>query len=363
MGRKNLVGMTLAQLQQVAVENGMPLFTARQLADWLYVKQVSSIDSMTNISLKHRAMLAENYEVGLSEPSLNAASDDGTVKFLFPVRNGHSVETVYIPDGDRATLCVSSQVGCKMGCIFCMTGRQQYTASLTAGEILNQILSLPGKETLTNVVFMGMGEPLDNLENVLAVQEILTAPWGFGWSPKRITISTVGLRRELKQLIEGCECHIAVSLHAPTPEKRRELIPAEKAFSMTEMLEVLRRYDFSHQRRLSFEYTMFDGVNDSPDDARQLVKALHGLSCRVNLIRFHAIPDSPLRPVPEGRMAEFRDWLTAHGVFATIRASRGEDIWAACGMLSTSEQEKSSVSVKRGGQREPVNPVLAGNIE
>ncbi|MBO7416108.1 MAG: 23S rRNA (adenine(2503)-C(2))-methyltransferase RlmN [Bacteroidaceae bacterium] len=363
MGRKNLVGMTLAQLQQVAVENGMPLFTARQLADWLYVKQVSSIDSMTNISLKHRAMLAENYEVGLSEPSLNAASDDGTVKFLFPVRNGHFVETVYIPDGDRATLCVSSQVGCKMGCIFCMTGRQQYTASLTAGEILNQILSLPGKETLTNVVFMGMGEPLDNLENVLAVQEILTAPWGFGWSPKRITISTVGLRRELKQLIEGCECHIAVSLHAPTPEKRRELIPAEKAFSMTEMLEVLRRYDFSHQRRLSFEYTMFDGVNDSLDDARQLMEALHGLSCRVNLIRFHAIPDSPLRPVPEGRMTEFRDWLTAHGVFATIRASRGEDIWAACGMLSTSEQEKSGVSVKREEQREPVNPVMAEKVE
>jgi len=342
MGRKNLVGMTLAQLQQVAVENGMPLFTARQMADWLYVKQVSSIDSMTNISLRHRARLAESYEVALSAPSHAAASEDGTVKYLFPVKDGHFVEAVYIPDGERATLCISSQVGCKMGCVFCMTGRQRYTASLDAGEILNQILSLPGKENLTNVVFMGMGEPLDNLGNVLAVQEILTAPWGLGWSPRRITISTVGLRRELKQLIEGCGCHIAVSLHAATPEKRRELIPAEKAFSMTEMLEVLRRYDFSHQRRLSFEYTMFEGVNDSIDDARQLIKALHGLSCRVNLIRFHAIPDSPLRPVPEERMTEFRDWLTAHGVFATIRASRGEDIWAACGMLSTSEQDKSN---------------------
>ena len=216
-----------------------------------------------------------------------------------------------------------------------MTGRQHYTASLTAGEILNQILSLPGKETLTNVVFMGMGEPLDNLDNVLAVQEILTSPWGFGWSHKRITISTVGLRRELKQLIEGCDCHIAVSLHAPTPAVRRELIPAEKAFSMTEMLEVLRRYDFSHQRRLSFEYTMFDGVNDSPDDAIQLVRTLEGLSCRVNLIRFHAIPDSPLRPVSEDCMIRFRDILNNHGVTATIRTSRGEDIWAACGMLST----------------------------
>ncbi|MBR6370073.1 MAG: 23S rRNA (adenine(2503)-C(2))-methyltransferase RlmN [Bacteroidaceae bacterium] len=341
MARRNLIGMTLAQLQKVVAENGMPLFTARQIADWLYVKQVHSIEEMTNLSLKHRAMLAERYEVGLAAPSDKAASTDGTVKYLFSVQDAHFVEAVYIPDGDRATLCISSQVGCKMGCVFCMTGRQHYTASLTAGEILNQILSLPGKGKLTNVVFMGMGEPLDNLENVLAVQEILTAPWGLGWSPKRITISTVGLRRELKQLIEGCECHIAVSLHASTPEKRRELIPAEKAFSMMEMLEVLRRYDFSHQRRLSFEYTMFDGVNDSIDDARQLVVALNGLSCRVNLIRYHTIPDCPLRPVSEERMTEFRNWLTAHGIFATIRASRGEDIWAACGMLSTSEQEKS----------------------
>lgn len=339
--RKNLVGMTLAGLQQVAVENGMPLFTAKQMADWLYVKQVSSIDDMTNISLKFRAKLAEKYDLILTPPAHEAASADGTVKYLFPVADGHYVEAVYIPDDDRATLCISSQVGCKMGCVFCMTGRQHYTASLSAGEILNQILSLPQKSSLTNVVFMGMGEPLDNLENVLAVQEILCAPWGMGWSPKRITISTVGLRRELKQLIEGCDCHIAVSLHAPTPEKRRELIPAEKAFPMTEMLEVLRRYDFSHQRRLSFEYTMFSGVNDSIDDARQLVRALNGLSCRVNLIRFHAIPDSPLRPVPEERMVEFRDWLTNHGVFATIRASRGEDIWAACGMLSTAKNEQS----------------------
>ena len=240
------MGLTLAELQQVAVETGMPMFAAKQMADWLYVKQVSSIDQMTNISLKLRERLAANYEVALAAPSHAAASQDGTVKYLFPVQDGHFVEAVYIPDADRATLCISSQVGCKMGCVFCMTGRQHYTASLTAGEILNQILSLPGKENLTNVVFMGMGEPLDNLQNVLAVQEIMTAPWGFGWSPKRITISTVGLRRELKQLIEGCECHIAVSLHAPTPQKRRELIPAEKAFSMTEMLEVLRRYDRVH---------------------------------------------------------------------------------------------------------------------
>lgn len=341
MERKNLVGLTLAGLQQVALENGMPLFSAKQMAEWLYVRQVSDISQMTNISLKFRQKLAENYEVGLSAPVHSVASADGTVKYLFDAGEGHSVEAVFIPDGERGTLCISSQVGCKMGCVFCMTGRQHYQASLSAGQILNQILSLPEKDRLTNVVFMGMGEPLDNLTNVLAVQEILTAPWGMAWSPKRITISTVGLRRELKQLIEGCQCHIAVSLHAPTPEKRLQLIPAEKAFPMIQMLEVLKGYDFSHQRRLSFEYTMFQGVNDSMDDARALVRTLSGLSCRVNLIRFHAIPDSPLRPVPEQDMIAFRDYLTGHGVFATIRASRGEDIWAACGMLSTAEENKN----------------------
>lgn len=338
MGKKNLVGLTLAGLQQVAVQTGMPLFAAKQMAEWLYVKQITDISQMTNISLKFRDRLSQEYEVALSAPIHRAASADGTVKYLFDAGQGHSVEAVFIPDDDRGTLCISSQVGCKMGCVFCMTGRQHYTASLTAGQILNQILSLPEKDRLTNVVFMGMGEPLDNLENVLAVQEILTSAWGMSWSPKRITISTVGLRRELKKLIEGCQCHIAVSLHAPTPEKRAQLVPAEKAFSMTEMLQVLSGYDFSHQRRLSFEYTMFQGVNDSLDDAKQLVRTLQGLSCRVNLIRFHAIPDSPLKTVPEQGMLEFRDYLTAHGVFATIRASRGEDIWAACGMLSTANE-------------------------
>lgn len=333
-----LAGMTLAQLKDVAAEVGMPGYSARQMAEWLYVRKVDSIDRMSNISLKFRAALQEKYSVGLAEPLTHVESADGTRKYLFPVSEGRSVEAVFIPDGDRATLCISSQVGCKMGCVFCMTGRQKFAYSLTAGEILNQILSLPERDRLTNIVFMGMGEPLDNLHNVLQVVEVLTSPWGFGWSPHRITISTVGLRRELKQLVEGCECHIAVSLHAPTPEQRVQLVPAEKAFPMTEMLEVLRRYDFSHQRRLSFEYTVFHGVNDGVANARQLVKTLEGLSCRVNLIRFHAIPDSPLSPASETDMTEFRDWLTSHGVFATIRASRGEDVWAACGMLNTSNK-------------------------
>lgn len=332
---KNLLGMTMTELQQVVAENDMPLYAAGQLADWLYIKQVDSIDKMTNISLKSRAKLSENYTVSLSQPVGSALSVDGTVKYLYEVEGGHFIESVFIPDYDRATLCISSQVGCKMGCVFCMTGRQRYSANLSTADILNQIISLPEKEALTNVVFMGMGEPLDNLDNVLKAIEVLTSDWGFGWSPRRITVSTVGMRRELKRFIEECDCHLAVSLHASSPEKRGGLVPAEKAFSMISMIEVLKKYDFRHQRRLSFEYIMFDGVNDSADDADRLVRALQGLSCRVNLIRFHTIPDSPLRASPEERILQFRDRLTSRGIFTTVRASRGEDISAACGMLST----------------------------
>lgn len=332
---KNLLGMTMTELQQVVAENDMPLYAAGQLADWLYIKQVDSIDKMTNISLKSRAKLSENYTVSLSQPVGSALSVDGTVKYLYEVEGGYFIESVFIPDYDRATLCISSQVGCKMGCVFCMTGRQRYSANLSTADILNQIISLPEKEALTNVVFMGMGEPFDNLDNVLKAIEIMTSDWGFGWSPRRITVSTVGMRRELKRFIEECDCHLAISLHASSPEKRGGLVPAEKAFSMISMIEVLKKYDFRHQRRLSFEYIMFDGVNDSADDADRLVRALQGLSCRVNLIRFHTIPDSPLRASPEERILQFRDRLTSHGIFTTVRASRGEDISAACGMLST----------------------------
>jgi len=342
--KRALAGLTLKQLKIAVGDLGMPSYAASQIADWIYRKGAVDIDAMTNISLKFRTLLSEHYTVGLVPPSESVSSRDGTKKYLFQVSDGRFVEAVYIPDADRATLCISSQVGCKMGCVFCMTGRQHYTANLTADEIMNQILSLPERETLTNVVFMGMGEPLDNLDNVLAATEIMTADWGMRWSPRRITVSTVGVRRGLRRIAEESECHLAVSLHAPSPEKRAQIVPAEKAFSMTEMLEVLRRYDFSHQRRLSFEYTLFGGFNDSQADARELVRVLHGIPCRVNLIRFHEIPDSTLRRSDEQTVTAFRDYLTGHGVFATVRASRGEDVWAACGMLSTAASDSVEYS-------------------
>lgn len=332
--------MTLAELQALAKELGMPGFAAKQIAAWLYDKKVASIDEMTNLSLKHRELLKEAYEVGAEAPVDAMRSVDGTVKYLYRVGEGHFVEAVYIPDGDRATLCVSSQVGCKMNCKFCMTGKQGFSAHLTAGQIINQINSLPERDRLTNVVMMGMGEPLDNLDEVLKALDIMTAPYGYAWSPKRVTLSTVGLRKGLRRFLEETDCHLAVSLHSPIPQQRRELMPAEKAFSMVEIVDLLRGYDFSKQRRLSFEYILFKGVNDSPLHARELVKLLRGLDCRVNLIRFHAIPGVDLSGCDMEAMTAFRDYLTSHGVFTTIRASRGEDIFAACGMLSTAKMEE-----------------------
>lgn len=338
--KKPLLGMTLHQLQDVAAECGMPRFAAKQMAEWIYGKKVASIDEMTNLSLKHREALKANYEIGASAPVEAMRSTDGTVKYLFKTQGNNYIEAVYIPEEDRATLCVSSQVGCKMNCLFCMTGKQGFTANLTPNQILNQIYSLPERDKLTNVVFMGMGEPLDNLDNVLHTLDILTSDYGYKWSPKRITVSTSGLRKGLQRFIEESACHLAISLHSPLPEQRQQLMPAEKAYSITEMMDLLRNYDFSKQRRLSFEYIMFRGVNDSQLYAKELVRLLRGVECRVNLIRFHAIPNVNLQGSDMDTMVSFRDYLTGHGVFTTIRASRGEDIFAACGMLSTAEKQK-----------------------
>lgn len=344
MSKYPLLGMTLDELQSVVRGLGMPKFAAKQIASWLYDKKVNSIDEMTNLSLKHREALGAEYEVGGIPPVEAMHSVDGTIKYLFQVSEKNFIEAVYIPDDDRATLCVSSQVGCKMNCKFCMTGKQGFTTNLTANQILNQISSLPERDKLTNVVLMGMGEPLDNLDEVLKVLEVLTAPYGYGWSPKRITLSSIGLRKGLQRFIEESDCHLAISLHSPVPSQRLDLMPAERAFSITEIVDLLKNYDFSKQRRLSFEYIVFKGLNDSQIYAKELLKLLRGLDCRINLIRFHAIPGVELEGTDMDTMTRFRDYLTSHGLFTTIRASRGEDIFAACGMLSTAKQEENNKS-------------------
>ena len=336
---KPLLGMSLAELKEVATQMGLPAFAGGQMAKWLYGKHVASIDGMTDISKTGRELLKGEYVIGCMPPAESRRSKDGTVKYLFPTHSGKFVETVYIPEDSRATLCVSSQVGCKMNCLFCQTGKQGFEGNLTAADILNQIYSLPERDTLTNIVFMGQGEPMDNLDNVLRATVALTSSWGYAWSPKRITVSSVGVKNKLRRFIEESECHLAVSLHSPLHEQRAALMPAEKAMPVADIVEMLRGYDFSHQRRLSFEYIVFGGVNDSPMHAREIIRLLKGLDCRVNLIRFHQIPGVNLHGADESRMEALRDYLTGHGIFTTIRASRGQDIYAACGLLSTARKD------------------------
>lgn len=334
-----LYGQTLSQLEALCNRLEMPRFAAKQIARWLYDKHATTIEAMSDLSARHRALLAETYEVGFTSPEKVSISADGTKKYLYRTSQNHFIESAYIPDGDRATLCISSQAGCRMGCRFCATGRQGLQHSLSTNEILNQIGSLPERERLTNVVFMGMGEPLDNLDSLLPTLEILTSAWGFGWSPTRITVSTAGVASRLERFLEATQVHLAVSLHNPFPHERAEIMPIEKAWPIREVVEILRRYDFTHQRRVSFEYIVMSGLNDSPRHIRELCRLLDGIKCRINLIRFHKIPGSPYFSPDDRAMIAFRDALTAKGIHTTIRTSRGEDIQAACGLLSTAQNE------------------------
>lgn len=338
---KKLLGLTLSELKAVATENGLPSFAAKQIADWIYKKQVTDIDQMTNISAKGREKLKAEYEVGRVAPGWSAASTDGTKKYLFQTEHG-AVETVFIPEDERGTLCVSCQVGCKMNCLFCMTGKQGWSGSLSTNEILNQLSSVPESQLLTNVVFMGMGEPFDNTDTILKACEILTADWGWGWSPKRITVSSVGLLPGLKRFLAETECHLAISLHNPFPSEREKIMPAEKAYSITDVITEIKKHDWEHQRRVSFEYIVFDGVNNLPRHAAELVRLLKGFTCRVNLIRFHTIPNIDLHSPGEQKMVWLRDYLTDNGLICTIRRSRGEDILAACGLLSSTYKHENA---------------------
>lgn len=387
---RTLLGKTLDELKEIALELSLPAFTAKQIADWLYKKRVTSIDKMTNLSKSARERLSKEFVIGIDQTLQVVTSQDGTRKYLFKPQSAAeqqstagpqstaerqstagrqsaaeqqstagpqgcasgSIESVIIPDNERKTICVSSQVGCKMACSFCMTGRQGFHGNLTVASILSQFIAVEESQELTNAVFMGMGEPLDNLENVMRAIEVLTADWGFAWSPKRITLSTIGVTTQLggrgivwkgveyknvnplKFFLDNCKVHLAVSLHNPFYEERFALMPAERTFPLEKSLKLIKEYDFTGQRRVSFEYTMFNKVNDSKRHADRLAQLLRGLECRVNLIRFHSIPDSPLESSPMQVIEHFRERLQASGITATIRASRGEDILAACGMLS-----------------------------
>ncbi len=337
-----LLGMSLDELSKVVSEAGLPKFTAKQVADWIYKKKVTEIDGMTNLSKSARALLSEKYEVGVVMPVEKHVSADGTKKYIFPYDGKRFTEAVMIPDGDRRTLCVSSQAGCKMGCRFCMTGRQGFGGNMSVSRILSQYYGVDEKDGLTNTVFMGMGEPLDNYENVRKAIEVLVSDWGFAWSPKRITLSSIGVLPALKRFLDETKVHLAISLHDPFAGERLSLMPVQNKYPIGEVVALIRKYDFTGQRRVSFEYTMFSGVNDSLRHADAIVSMLRGIECRVNLIRFHQIPDSPLSPSPDKVMEMFRNRLSASGLTATIRASRGEDILAACGLLAGKAAQKEN---------------------
>lgn len=341
MTSNNLISKTLDELRQVAAEVNLKPFAAQQIAQWLYAKRAADIMQMTNISLTARKQLAQKYAIEWQQPTATAVSTDGTRKYIFPTTHG-TVETVFIPEGDRATLCVSIQVGCKMNCTFCMTGRQGWSGNLTAAEILNQILMVPESEQLTNIVFMGMGEPFDNTDALLRAINVITSPWGLGWSPHRITVSTVGLVPGMTRFLEACDCHLAVSLHNPLSKERLSIMPVEKVFPLERVLATLRRFDFTHQRRLSFEYIVFEGLNNMPRHLTQLVHLLHDIPCRVNLIRWHALPDIDLHSPDEAGMEAVRNYLNNNGIVCTIRRSRGEDIAAACGLLCSEQKKKNA---------------------
>jgi len=338
--KEPLFGKTLEELQAAAAAEGLPRYAGGQLARWLYKRHATSFEVMTDLPKEGRRRLAGRYDIGLSDPLNVQVSADGTKKYLFAAGDNRYIETAYIPEEKRHTLCVSTQAGCRMGCRFCMTGRMGFHGQLTAGGILNQVVSVPEAPQLTNLVYMGMGEPLDNLEEVLKSLEILTSPWGFGWSPRRITVSTIGMLPQLETFLERSRAHLAVSLHTPFDEEREALMPVQHKHPIREIIRTLQRYDWHGQRRLSFEYILFRGLNDTPRHVKELARLLNSLRCRINLIRFHAIPGSDLRSPTEEEVEAFRDRLRAKGLLTTIRRSRGQDIAAACGLLSTQQRTK-----------------------
>ncbi len=336
--KESLFGKTLEELRDFSEGLGQKSFIGNQLADWIYKKKAASFGEMTNLSISVRTQLGDLCEIGLTPHARVQESSDGTKKYLFPVKQGHFVETAYIPETSRDTLCISTQVGCMRGCSFCMTGRQGLQGNLTSGEILNQIHSLPESGRLTNLVYMGMGEPFDNFTELMKSLEILTAPWGYGWSSRRITVSTIGILPAIQEFLKQSACNLAISLHTPFHEERKEMMPVEKAHPVKDIIEDLKNQDISRYRNISFEYILFKDLNDSPQHVNALVRLLDGLRCKVNLISFHNIPGTRLKGLPLKKMIEFKDALNSKGLTATVRKSRGQDIDAACGLLSTREK-------------------------
>ncbi len=357
-GLPNLVGMTRDAMREALIAAGTPEKQAKmrvgQIWQWIYHWGVRDFAQMTNLAKDYRAMLAEKFVISVPEVVTRQVSEDGTRKYLVRIAGGHEVEIVYIPEEDRGTLCVSSQVGCTLTCSFCHTGTQKLVRNLTAGEIIGQVMvarddldewpipGAPKNETrlLSNIVLMGMGEPLYNFENVRDAMKIAMDPHGIQLSRRRITLSTSGVVPEISRTAEEIGCQLAISFHATTDEVRDKLVPINKRWNIAELVEALRSYPkVSNSERITFEYVMLDGVNDSDDDARRLIKLIDGIPAKINLIPFNEWPGAPYKRSSNNRIRRFADIIYKAGYASPIRTPRGEDIMAACGQLK-SETER-----------------------
>ena len=335
----NLLDLLPAEMEDLAATLGGPRYRGRQLATWVYQKGVMSLDAMTDLPKDFRKALAEVGEVQVPQVERVTPSQDGSQKLVIRMADGARVQSVLMPDEDRLTLCLSTQVGCGFGCAFCCTGTMGLDRNLSAGEIAGQFLAarplVPAGGRITHVVYMGMGEPLANYAATVQSIRILTDPQAIGLSPRRVTVSTVGLVSGIERLArEDLRVRLAISLHATTDEVRDRLMPVNKGFDLQALLDACRRFPLPMRQRMTFEYVLLDGVNDTPADARRLVRLLHGIRAKVNLIPFNAWDGAAFERPPLQRILAFQARLLEHGITATVRWSKGEDVGAACGQLA-----------------------------
>lgn len=337
----NLMDRTPDEVRAFLEGFGEPPYRVRQILGWLYARGARTFTEMTDLPLALRRRLEAEAALGALRAARRQAAADGTEKFLFALDDGRQIEGVLIPDGGRLTACISTQAGCALDCKFCLTGVMGFSRNLRAWEIVGQVMALRSAASprrLSNIVLMGMGEPLANAEQTFRALEILRCPEGLACPPRRITLSTVGLVPEMAALgAAGFGVNLAISLSAPTDALRDRLMPINRRYPLAELLKACRAYPLRSRQRITFEYVMLDGVNDAPELARALVKLVAGLRCKVNLIPLNPAPDLPFRPSPRPRIEAFQRVLKAAGILATIRESRGQEIFAACGMLSLRE--------------------------
>lgn len=336
-----IAGSDLSDIEALLGSLGVDAGYARRLLYWIYRRGIKSFDEINDIPAKVLHILSENYVTGLISPVMSEVSVDGSIKYLFSGSRGLNHETVWLPDGKRSTVCVSAQSGCRMGCRFCATGRNGWGGNLTAGEIVNQVVSLP--HVVTHIVLMGMGEPGDNIDEVLKACRIFTAEWGLAAGRSKVTVSTVGVTPSVMRLLDETECNITLSLHSPFPEERREVIPAEARWPFAETLDLLMRYENRRKRRFTVAYVMIEGRNDTGRHLDEMKRLLSGTAIRVNLLPYHPVAGDDARSSENSVMMRFKHELVTSGISASVRKSRGGDIYAACGMLAAKTGKKPEV--------------------